>query len=203
MKEKYKAMIRGTGKWHDILPIAIIWSVMILWSVFIIGYTPVEKAIIGVLPYSSDIIDFMLFFFSFIKIWIILVPIFLISYNRPMLSELIPIKGGNIIPGSLIGFLLGFVINGACILFSVLKGDIKLTYNGFDPVLVLLFLFVIFIQCGAEEIIDRLYLYQKLRRRYVLPVIAFVGSTIAFVGEVLLPLWGIIFLQRGFLLSLR
>ena len=113
--------------------------------------------------------------------WIILIPIFLIKYNRPMLSQLALTKGGNTVFGALIGFLLGFGTNGVCILISVLKGDIKLSYNGFNLGLLILFFVVILIQCGAEEIIDRLYLYQKLRRRYRLPIVAIIGSTVAFV----------------------
>lgn len=59
MKEKYKAMIRESGKWHDILPIAIIWSVMLLWSVFKdIAYRNALKYLMsgytGVIVYEED-----------------------------------------------------------------------------------------------------------------------------------------------------
>jgi hypothetical protein len=181
MKEKLKSMIRETGKWHDILPIAIVWAVMIGWLVFIIGYTAPELAFIRLFSSNDEIVEFLEFYFSFIKVWIILIPIFLIKYNRPMLSQLALTKGGNTVFGALIGFLLGFGTNGVCILISVLKGDIKLSYNGFNLGLSILFFVVILIQCGAEEIIDRLYLYQKLRRRYRLPIVAIIGSTVAFV----------------------
>ena len=181
MKEKLKSMIRETGKWHDILPIAIVWAVMIGWLVFIIGYTAPELAFIRLLSSNDEIVEFLEFYFSFIKVWIILIPIFLIKYNRPMLSQLALTKGVNTVFGALIGFLLGFGTNGVCILISVLKGDIKLSYNGFNLGLLILFFVVILIQCGAEEIIDRLYLYQKLRRRYRLPIVAIIGSTVAFV----------------------
>ena len=181
MKEKLKSMIRETGKWHDILPIAIVWAVMIGWLVFIIGYTAPELAFIRLFSSNDEIVEFLEFYFSFIKVWIILIPIFLIKYNRPMLSQLALTKGGNTVFGALIGFLLGFGTNGVCILISVLKGDIKLSYNGFNLGLPILFFVVILIQCGAEEIIDRLYLYQKLRRRYRLPIVAIIGSTVAFV----------------------
>lgn len=181
MMGKLKDMIRESGKWHDILPIAIIWAIMIGWLVFIIGYTPLETALMRLFSDNEEVVGFLLFYFSFIKVWIILIPIFLIRYNRPMLGQLALTKGGNTIKGALTGLLLGFGTNGACILFSVLRGDIKLSYSAFNPGLLLLFFIVIFIQCGAEEIIDRLYLYQKLRRRYRLPVIAIAGSTTAFV----------------------
>lgn len=207
MKGKIDPMIRESGKWHDILPVAIIWAVMIGWLVFMIGYTGVELAIMRLFSDNEEIVEFLEFYFSFIKVWIILIPIFLIKYNRPMLSQLALKKGGNTISGALIGFLLGFGTNGACILFSVLKGDVKLSYNGFNAGLLIMFLVVVLIQCGAEEIIDRLYLYQKLRRRYKLPVVAIIGSTIAFVmnhlfapGFTILP--AVLIALYGILLSL-
>ncbi len=200
-------MIRDTGKWHDILPVAIVWAVMIGWLVFIIGYTDVELAIMRAFSDNEEIVEFLEFYFSFIKVWIILIPIFLIKYNRPMLSQLALTKGGNTISGALIGFLLGLGTNGVCILFSVLKGDIKLSYSGFNAGLLIVFLIVILIQCGAEEIIDRLYLYQKLRRRYKLPAVAIIGSTVAFVmnhlfapGFTILP--AVLIALYGILLSL-
>ena len=207
MKGKIRSMIRDTGKWHDILPVAIVWAVMIGWLVFIIGYTDVELAIMRAFSDNEEIVEFLEFYFSFIKVWIILIPIFLIKYNRPMLSQLALTKGGNTISGALIGFLLGLGTNGVCILFSVLKGDIKLSYSGFNAGLLIVFLIVILIQCGAEEIIDRLYLYQKLRRRYKLPAVAIIGSTVAFVmnhlfapGFTILP--AVLIALYGILLSL-
>ncbi len=181
MKDKLKALKRETGKWHDIFPIAIIIAVMLIWLVFIIGYTPIEIGILRILSYSEEIIESLAFFLSFIKVWIVLIPVFLIGYNRPMLGQLAFTRRGNSIPGALIGLVLGFATNGACILFSYLKGDIKLSFNSVDPLLLVLLFIVILIQCGAEEIVDRLYLYQKLRRRYSLPMIAIIGSTIAFI----------------------
>ena len=183
MNDKLKGLRRESGKWHDIFPIAVIWAVMLCWAVFIIGCTPLETAVVNLFSLSEKTAESLQFYFSFIKVWIILIPIFLIRYNRPMLSQLALTKGGNTILGAFIGFLLGFGINGACIFFAVLMGDIKLKFSGLDPLLLLLFFVVILIQSGAEEIIDRLYLYQKLRRRYKLPIIAIIGSTIAFVGN--------------------
>ena len=81
-------------------------------------------------------------------------------------------REGNTIKAAVIGALLGFGTNGFSILMSVLMGDIKLSYFGFNPAILLGFLFVVFIQSAAEEITDRLYLYQKLRRRYKSPLIA-------------------------------
>ena len=56
MKEKLRSMIRETGKWHDILPIAIVWAVMIGWLVFIIGYTAPELAFIRLFSSNDEIL---------------------------------------------------------------------------------------------------------------------------------------------------
>ena len=181
MREKLKATKRKTGKWHDILPIAVVWSVILSWTVFLIGSTPLERGFLSLFTKDEGTLEFLGLYFGFIKIWIVFVILFLLKYNRPMLSQLALTKGGNTIKGSIIGFLLGFAANAACILFSALTGDIRLSYRGFDPVLFVMFFIAVFIQCGGEEIIDRLYLYQKLRRRYRLPAIAILGSSIAFI----------------------
>ena len=181
MNEKLGVSIRESGKWHDILPVAIVWSVFVSWTIFLIGSTLPEKSLLSLFTKNEETLEFLGLYFGFIKIWIIFIPIFLIKYNRPMLGQLAPGKGGNTLLGAMIGFLLGFGANGVCILVSAIKGDIRLSFRGFDPGLLILFLIVVFIQCGGEEIIDRLYLYQKLRRRYRLPVVAIAGSSVAFV----------------------
>ncbi len=89
-------------------------------------------------------------------------------------------REGNTIKAAAIGALMGFGTNGFCVLMSVLMGDIKLSYFGFNPAILLGFLFVVFIQSAAEEITDRLYLYQKLRRRYKSPLIAILVNPVVF-----------------------
>ena len=68
------------------------------------------------------------------------------------------------------------------ILMSVIMGDIKLSFNEFRPLVFLIFLLCVWIQSGAEEIVDRCYLYQKLRRRYRWPVIAVLGNALVFMA---------------------
>ena len=61
-------------------------------------------------------------------------------------------------------------------------GDIKLSYNGIDPVVLIGFMAAVFVQSGAEEITDRLYLYQKLRRRYRSPWVAVLVNSAVFMS---------------------
>ncbi len=102
--------------------------------------------------------------------------------NRPMLKTLAPNKSLNNIKGILLGFLLGFGTNGLCVLISWLTGDIKLSYNGFDWKLLIAFLIFVFIQSSSEEVTDRIYLYQKLRRRYRSPLVAIIFNSIVFMA---------------------
>ena len=89
-------------------------------------------------------------------------------------------KKGNTLKGFGIGLLLGFLFNGACVLMSLLMGDIKLSFYGIDLLVLIPFFIAVLVQSGAEEVVDRLYLYQKLRRRYRSPVIAVVFNALVF-----------------------
>lgn len=102
--------------------------------------------------------------------------------NRLMLKALRPNRTANNLKGILIGLLLGFGANGFCVLISVITGDIKLSYNGFDPLVLLVFLIAVFIQSSSEELTDRVYLYQKLRRRYRNPLVAILFSSFVFMA---------------------
>ncbi len=102
--------------------------------------------------------------------------------NWPMLKALAPNKSLNNLKGILLGALLGFGTNGFCVLMSYLNGDIKLSYNGFDWKLLIAFLICVFIQSSSEEVTDRLYLYQKLRRRYRSPLVAILVNSIVFMA---------------------
>lgn len=102
--------------------------------------------------------------------------------NWPMLKALAPNKSLNNLKGILLGALLGFGTNGFCVLMSYLTGDIKLSYNGFDWKLLIAFLICVFIQSSSEEVTDRLYLYQKLRRRYRSPLVAILVNSIVFMA---------------------
>ncbi len=100
--------------------------------------------------------------------------------NRPILKQLAPNKNGNNLLGIVLGFLLGFGLNGFCIFMSVLTGKIHLYFNEFNPVLFFVFLFFVAVQSGAEEIVTRVYFYQKLRRRYKSPLVAIIGNALLF-----------------------
>ena len=211
MKTFLNRILRPCKKWTDILPIAAVLSFLMvafgqLAGSFILslGVSDVFKSVAG--DESSGV--FLGMYFSFIGIWIVGILYMLIfKANRPMLKAVRHNRRGNTFAWGLRGLLIGFGMNGLCILISALMGDIKLTFNAIDPLLILLFFVCVAIQSGAEELADRVYLYQKLRRRYRHPAVAILGNALVFAAMHLgnpdvgpLPLTQILLI--GLLLSL-
>ena len=130
---------------------------------------------------SDSVLEFLFMYVAFLGIWIIVLPLCgIFKSNRPILRQLAPNKNGNNLKGILAGLLLGFGANGICILISVLMGDIHLYFNEFNPILFFVFLLFVAVQSGAEELLTRVYLYQKLRRRYKSPLVAIIGNSLFF-----------------------
>lgn len=185
IKKWIDSFTRPSRKWTDILPIAIIISVIVMFvgeflSLVIIKFLGIKELFMRICG-REDIAAFMLQYFEFCGIWIaILLIVVIFKPNRVMLKSFGHNRKGNNIKGYLIGLLLGFGTNAICVLISLLMGDIKLSFFGFDPILLLLFLFVVTVQSGAEELVDRFYLYLKLRRRYRSPLVAILGNSVIF-----------------------
>lgn len=185
MKEKLKAMIRLTGKCTDIFPVAAILSVIMILAGQM--FFPLLSLILPVgrllelVTGSESVAWFLYDYLIFIGIWILFfLACGLVKWNRPIMKQLAPNRNGNSLKGMLYGLLLGFGANGFCVLMSVIMGDIHLYFNEFNPLIFFTFLLAVFIQSGAEEVSDRVYLYQKLRRRYKDPVVAILGNTVFF-----------------------
>ncbi len=182
-----KTFIRPSGALTDIFVFAALLSFLML----ILGevFPSVINRFLNVhdlgmrLAGDEDIVQFLLQYFNFYGIWIAFILIITIfKGNWPMWRAFLYNRHGNSFKAVLAGILLGGGMNGFCILMSYINGDIKLTYNGFDPRLFFIFLFCVFIQSGAEEIADRCYLYQKLRRRYRWPAIAVLVNSLFFMA---------------------
>ena len=180
-----KSWLRSSGRISDIFPFAVLLSivVLILGSILsaLLFKLPGVYAFLDSITHNAALTSFLNDYLSFIGIWFVIVVYMLVfPANRPMLGAFGPNRTGNTGKGLLIGLLLGFGTNAFCVLMSVLMGDIKLSWYGFRPLLLLAFLIAVFIQSGAEELTDRLYLYQKLRRRYRSPLVAIIGNALIF-----------------------
>jgi hypothetical protein len=130
---------------------------------------------------DDNMYAFLVQYADFIGIWVfVLLIVFLLKHNRPMWKMLAP--GRKTLGHIGAGILLGFGTNAFCVLMSLLLGDIKLTFNRIEIVPIIAFIIVVFIQSGAEELVDRMYLYSKLRRRYRCPLVAILLNSAVFMG---------------------
>ena len=183
-----KSFLRASGSWTDIIPIAAMLSVILIFIGAVISMIlmntvlPVKQLGLS-LFHDEGTVQFLLDYFSFFGIWLLfMVVITVFKDNRPMWKAFWYNRHGNNWKAILIGILLGFGMNGSCIFLSWLQGDIHLYFNEFNPLLFFAFLFCVMIQSGAEEIVDRCYLYQKLRRRYRWPIIAVLFNSLVFMA---------------------
>ena len=117
---------------------------------------------------------------SFIGIWFVLILVMLLPKNRPMLKTLGRKFSGNNLKMSLFGLLLGFGMNAICVAISILNHDVALYFYDFNIGVFLLLFVAVFIQSAAEELAMRSYYYEKLRRRYRNPILAFIFTAVGF-----------------------
>jgi hypothetical protein len=63
-------------------------------------------------------------------------------------------------------------MNLLCAFIAMLNGDIHITFDSFRPISFLFVFLAVLIQSGAEELICRVFVYQRMMRRYGSPVFA-------------------------------
>lgn len=120
-------------------------------------------------------------YFSMIGIWVM--TLFYLRFtkkNCPILKAVGTKTAGNNWKNLLLGFMIGFGMNGICVLIAWLHGDISLVYDSFRPGSFLIVFFAVFIQSSAEELVCRGFLYQRLRKSYKNPAVAVVANSMLF-----------------------
>ena len=185
MREFINRITRPCRKITDNIVIATVLSlvIMVLGSILsgiMLNLTGFRTFLSNYLQ-NDNLEMFLSSYLEFIGIWIaVLIFTAVPKSNRPMLKSFWYNRNGNNLKGILAGILLGFGTNSFCVLMSWLSGNIKFSYYGFEPVILLMFIAAIFIQSGAEELMDRYYLYEKLRRRYASPLVAILVNSLVF-----------------------
>lgn len=119
-------------------------------------------------------------YFMTIGVWITCLLWFLFRKNRYMYSEITPKKRGNNILMFIIGCVIGFGMNAICVLVAYLRGDIGLEFDSVKIGWLILVAICVLIQSSSEELVCRVYLYQKLKNRYKNPLIAIIGNSVLF-----------------------
>ncbi len=182
MKEKIRSWLRPSGKKTDIIIVALILTTVMVFAGDLLGYFSTMvipfKAAVALFTPNEDINEFASLYYEFIGIWVFFFLFCIVKYNRPIMAKLAINK--KALKGMLIGALLGFGTNGICILGAAIMGDIKLSFSEINLGLIIFFIIVVCIQSGAEELCDRIYLYQKMRRRFKSPAVAFIVNCLFF-----------------------
>ena len=112
-------------------------------------------------------------YLRFVGIWVVtLLLLALIPYNRPMLKALGKKLKGNTLKMFGVGLAIGLGMNLLCALLAMVNGDIALTFHSFRPVSFLLIFVAVLIQSAAEELLCRVYMYQRLLRFGCKPIVA-------------------------------
>ena len=112
-------------------------------------------------------------YLAFLGIWVVaMLLIVLIPRNRNMLKALGRKTKGNTPKMFAVGIAIGLGMNLFCALIAILNGDISLRFYAFQPVTFLLVFVAVLIQSAAEELVCRVFMYQRLVRRYGKPVLA-------------------------------
>jgi membrane protease YdiL (CAAX protease family) len=120
-------------------------------------------------------------YLNFLGIWLVsLLVLATTPRNRPILKCLTAKVRGN--TGKLFAVGLGFGLgtNLLCALIAMLHGDIRIAFVSFQPVSLLIVFVTVLIQCGAEELIFRLWIHHRLMRRYGSSVFAVLVTNLLF-----------------------
>lgn len=164
-------------KWTDhILILYLTVVLLIIFGQLLGGFMLVPFGMV-----TDPVLGNVLSYGSFIGIWIVtLLWMFVFRKNRPILKAVGTKASGNCLKLLLLGFVLGFAMNGICVLTAWLHGDIKLYFDSFRPLGLLAVFAAVFVQSSAEELVCRGFLYQRLLRGYGKPAVAIVGNALLF-----------------------
>lgn len=193
MKEFLKKIHNEEFRWYDQFILVSILSFLIALVGQILG--AIITRYVGMITDPNDpVISTALMYFSPIGVWIYLLFLLLINKRRrPILKAFGTKTSGNNLKNLLIGLAIGFGLNFSCAVVAMLKKDIHIHFDQFDPLGLLIVLVCVFIQSSSEEALDRGYLYQVLRKGYRNPWVAIVVSSVMFSGMHLMnPGFGLI-----------
>ena len=158
---------------------------LIAFGLLTLGQLLGELATFGVSkafgPFDAGV-SFLMMYLTFLGIDIVMI-LYCLLAEKPILRSLGPAsRGGD--KGNTwgmfgLGLLVGFGMNGICILLAWLHGDIDLSMGRFEAVYLFFALVSVCVQSAAEEIVTRGYMMGALRAQY--PVwVAIAGNSLFF-----------------------
>ena len=120
-------------------------------------------------------------YLNFLGVWLVMLLFLAVTpRNRPILKALTPKTKGNTLKLFAVGLGVGFGTNLLCAVMAILHGDIHIGFISFQPISFLIVFATVLVQCGAEELVYRVFIHQRLMRRYGSPVFAAVVTAVVF-----------------------
>jgi membrane protease YdiL (CAAX protease family) len=180
MKELFKKIHTERFRWYDEIILAAITSFFITLLGQIVGLI-ICKMIDGIFASETPFYQTFRMYLSPIGVWVFCVIYFLIAkHRRPILKAVGTKPKGNNVRFLLLGLAIGFGLNFFCALIAMINRDIHLSFKAFDPLCFLGLLFAVFVQSSSEELVDRAYLYQIIRKGYRNKWVAIIGNALIF-----------------------
>ena len=156
-------------------PVALmVITFLMIYAGQVLGFS-VLSAVVPMIPAiaATDAFQSSATYLAFLGIWVVaLLVLVLIPYNRPMLKALGKKTKGNTLRMFAVGLVIGLGTNFACAFVAMINGDISLTFHSFRPVSFLLIFVAVLIQSAAEELLCRVFMYQRLIRFGCKPILA-------------------------------
>lgn len=120
-------------------------------------------------------------YLNFLGVWLVMLLFLAVTpRNRPILKALTPKTKGNTLNLFAVGLGVGFGMNLLCAFIAMLHGDIRIGFVSFQPISFLIVFATVLVQSGAEELIFRIFIHQRLMRRYGSPVFSAVVTAVVF-----------------------
>ena len=160
MKKSLRELLRDNLIWICILGVGLLFAGQLISS--FTGPFPLPNYFNNNFKFTFNI------YANFCGIWIafILFCIIFRKKNKAILDSIKYNRTCNNFKMLMLGFLIGFVLNGFCAAVAILHGDIKLTFYKFEILNLILLFIAVFIQSSSEELIFRGFIYQRLKTRY-------------------------------------
>ena len=181
MKEFFKKIHTEKFRWYDeILILSVLSFIMVLVGQ-IVGSILVNGIIAKAVDIKNPVLETGLRYLATIGVWIVgLAWIGIFKHRRPILKALFTKPKGNNLKMLGIGLLIGFAMNFGCAVVAMINKDIHISFNNFNPISFLFLLFCVFVQSSSEELVDRGYVFQSLRRSYRSKWFAIIGNALMF-----------------------
>ncbi|MBQ1482435.1 MAG: CPBP family intramembrane metalloprotease [Erysipelotrichaceae bacterium] len=180
MKDFFNKIHTERFRWYDEILLATFISV--LFTLFSPLFSILPMYAVTLISDKTDPF-FQTFrsYFLTVGAWILPVLVFIIvKHRRPLFKAIGTKPKGNNIRYLLLGLLIGFGLNFTCALLAILRKDIHLSLWHVEPLKILALLFAVFVQSSSEELIDRCYLYQVIRKGYRSKWLAILWNSLVF-----------------------